>query len=62
MAIKKAKPLKARGIRFSDEQWAKLEKEARKDRTGRTTPSDIVRHITDQYFEKKAEASQVSAP
>ena len=52
--MKKQEPLKARGIRFSDEQWDKIEREALKDKTKRTKPSDIVRHAIDKFFERRA--------
>ena len=49
----KKETLKARGIRFSDRQWSNIEKDAAKDRSGRTTPSDVVRHIVDEHYEGK---------
>lgn len=51
--MKKPRPLKARGVRFSDEQWAKIEKEAKKDKSGRTYPSDVVRHAVDKMFSEE---------
>lgn len=49
----KKETLKARGIRFSDRQWSNIEKDAAKDKSGRTTPSDVVRHIVDEHYEEK---------
>jgi hypothetical protein len=49
--MKKPEPLKSRGIRFSEEQWAKIESEVKKDKTGRTKPSNVVRHAVDKLFE-----------
>jgi hypothetical protein len=49
----KKETLKARGIRFSDAQWSNIEKDATKDKSGRTTPSDVVRHIVDEHYEGK---------
>ena len=49
----KKETLKARGIRFSDSQWSNIEKDAAKDKSGRTTPSDVVRHIVDEHYEAK---------
>lgn len=49
----KKETLKSRGIRFSDAQWNNITKDAKKDRTGRTTPSDVVRHIVDEHYEEK---------
>jgi len=50
--MEKKAPLKGRGIRFSDEQWDKVSDEAEKDKSGRTKPSDVVRHAVDKLFEK----------
>jgi len=40
--------LKPRGVRFSDEQWSRLEnraaRENKKNENARTTASDVVRH------------------
>lgn len=52
MAVTKT-TLKARGIRFSDEAWANIKRDAKKDKTGRTKASDIVRHIVDEHYAKK---------
>lgn len=50
----KRETLKARGIRFSDQQWDKITKVAERDPSGRTTPSDVVRQIVDAHdFKKK---------
>lgn len=49
----KKETLKARGIRFSDEQWEKLNKTAALDKTGRTKASDVVRAIVDDHYNTK---------
>lgn len=54
--MQKPAPLKSRGIRFSNEQWAKIKAKAKKDKTGRTKPSDVVRHAVDKLFESKEKA------
>lgn len=46
----KKNPKKARGIRFSDEQWEAIVLKTNEDKTGRTTPSDVVRHVVKQFF------------
>jgi len=46
--------LKARGIRFSDEAWENLTKEADKLSS---TPSDIIRGLVDEYYSKKKNSS-----
>ena len=52
--IKKKPTMKARGIRFSDETWAMITKDAAKWNGYRTTPSDVVREIVDaHYYGKK---------
>lgn len=50
--MKKEDPLKTRGIRFSDGQWKNILRLAAKDRSGRTTPSHVIRYIVDEYFNK----------
>ena len=39
--------MKARGIRFTEDQWKKITVMAKKEKA---KPSDVVRHIVDQYF------------
>lgn len=51
--MKKPAPLKSRGVRISDQQWMEIENEADKDKTGRTKPSDIIRHAIEFYLENK---------
>lgn len=51
--IKKKPTLKARGIRFSDEQWEKITKDAKADASRRTKPSDIVRGIVNVHYKLK---------
>lgn len=53
MKVKKTEPLKARGIRFSDAAWSNIEADAKRDKSGRTKASDIVRQIVDEYYEQK---------
>lgn len=50
LKIKKER-MKPRGIRFRDDQWKKLEADAEK---ASATPSDVVRAIVDQHYEKAA--------
>mgnify|MGYP000459923238 CR=1 FL=1 len=50
MSIKKKSPMEHRGIRFTNNQWSKVVKEARKDKSGKTKPSDIVRGCVDAFF------------
>lgn len=45
--IEKKKIMKARGIRFTDDQWKNLKAEAKKEKI---TPSDIVRDMTDKRY------------
>ena len=44
--------LKPRGVRFSDEQWARLQKRATKENkkkgSSNVTASDVVRHAVDR--------------
>jgi len=51
--IKKKPTLKARGIRFSDEQWERITKDANADKSRRTKPSDIVRGIVNEHYKIK---------
>jgi predicted DNA-binding protein len=49
----KPKAMKARGIRFSDEQWDMITIIAARDKSGRTKPSDVVRHAIEAFLEKE---------
>lgn len=51
--MKKDNPMKSRGVRFPDQTWDKLEKEAAKDKEKRIKPSDVVRVAVDEYFERR---------
>lgn len=51
----KKETLKARGIRFSDETWAKLTKDAEKQEC---FVSDVVRSIVDDHYENKSKGSK----
>ena len=42
--------LKPRGVRFSDAQWDRLNKEAKRHKA---TPSDVVRAAVDGYFKEQ---------
>jgi len=44
----KKKPRKARGVRFSEDTWGKLQKEAKDHEV---TPSDVVRCAVKDYFQ-----------
>ena len=48
--MKKVEPMKARGVRFSSKKWNDVKTEARKDETGKTKPSDVIRHAVDELF------------
>lgn len=50
MSVKKKDTLKPRGIRFSDDAWKNIERDVKKDKTKRTTSSDVVRHIVDLHY------------
>lgn len=50
--IKKPDPLKARGIRFDDDKWARLEAIAKRDKSNRVKPSDLVRQAVDEFLKK----------
>lgn len=50
LKIKKQR-MKPRGIRFTDDQWSKLEADAAKEKA---TPSDVVRAIVDDHYAKAA--------
>ena len=52
---KKKPTMKARGIRFSDETWARIVKDAAKWNGYSSTPSDVVRDIVDQHYCGKRE-------
>lgn len=51
----KTKPpaMKHHGIRFTDETWNNMVKDAEKDKSGKTTASDVARHIIDAHYEAK---------
>lgn len=49
----KEKPLKARGIRFSEDQWKKINKKAKLDKSKRTKPSDVVRDCVDEVLKNE---------
>ena len=50
--MKKPEPLKARGIRFAEGIWPRLQKLAKRDKEKRIKPSDLVRVAVDEYLER----------
>jgi len=51
--MKPKETLKPKGIRFSDEATANVERDVKKDKTGRLTFSDVVRQIVDDHYTNK---------
>ena len=51
--------LKPRGVRFSDEQWARLGKRAeaenKKNKNATVTASDVVRYAVEQVEQREAD-------
>lgn len=50
--MKKKEALKARGIRFTEDTWKKLSKDAEKESS---TPSDVVREIIKAHYKVEEE-------